>query len=243
MSARERLIVYTLLALIAGWNVLVLAGRPRTAAYAAPAPRAADELGPADSLRLAGDDADLVLRNRAGRLSWGEEPGDRTYSLAFVHIGRILVQLIDADELVEERQALLEELQESEEDFQERLDAIRRRVEELDPQGPEARESMEEGNRLLQEYRQWGAEAKARQGAQRADHFERVYRELVSAVNVVADRKSIDIVLRFIPPDLPFESSNPEMAMSTIRLRSALRFPDALDITPEVMEELALEED
>ncbi|MHC4947752.1 MAG: OmpH/Skp family outer membrane protein [Planctomycetota bacterium] len=242
MRPIERLFVYGAIALLGLVNVLHLAGRPPAAAVATPTPLA-DELGPADGVVLSGDDEDLVLRNRDGRLGWGDDgPIHRAHSVAFCHIGKVLAQLVDADELVEERTLLRDELQEVEEDYKTRIDEIRRRVEGMDPQSPETQQAMEEGNRLLQEYGQWGTEVQRRQALMQADHFERAYRELVSAVNVVADRQDIDIVLRFIPPDMPFETPNPDAAMTTIRLRTALRYPAALDITPEVMEELSLED-
>ena len=42
---------------------------------------------------------------------------------------------------------------------------------------------------------------------------------------------------------LLFSSDNPDQAMLSIRLRTALRYPRELDITSEVMEELSLEPD
>ena len=66
---------------------------------------------------------------------------------------------------------------------------------------------------------------------------------VVGYVEIVADRKGIDTVYRFIPTSEPFEAENPEQAMMAIRLRDALRYPEELDITTDVMEELHLEEE
>ncbi len=64
---------------------------------------------------------------------------------------------------------------------------------------------------------------------------------MIEAVEVVADRKDIDVVYRFIPPSEAFNAQTPEQAMMSIRLRTILRSPDDLDLTDEVLEELSLE--
>jgi hypothetical protein len=89
----------------------------------------------------------------------------------------------------------------------------------------------------------WQQSALQRTGKLDADQLERAYRELVAAVEIVADRRGIDMVYRFIPTGEPFEAENPEQAMMAIRLRDALRYPTELDITADVMEELHLEEE
>ena len=67
----------------------------------------------------------------------------------------------------------------------------------------------------------------------------------VDAINVVADRLDIDTVHRFIPTDDSFEiQPGPgafQAAMLQIRLRSVLRYPEDLDITSDVLEELGIE--
>jgi len=52
----------------------------------------------------------------------------------------------------------------------------------------------------------------------------------------------IDIVLRFIPTEKEFQGQDAESALNEIRLRSALRYPAGLDITEEVLEELAIQD-
>ena len=81
----------------------------------------------------------------------------------------------------------------------------------------------------------------ARTGKLESEYLESSYREMIDAVNVVADRMKIDIVYRFTPPSEEFETDNPRAAMSTIRMRSALRYPDDLDITDAVADELGLD--
>ena len=74
-----------------------------------------------------------------------------------------------------------------------------------------------------------------------ADHIERAYRDLVAAVEVVAARRSIDIVYRFIPTGNKFKAANPPQSYTGVRARVVLKYPPQLDITDGVMEELALE--
>ena len=76
-----------------------------------------------------------------------------------------------------------------------------------------------------------------------AKQMQESYDEIIEAVNVVSERMNIDIVLRFIPPDGEFEGGTPDSTIMQIRLRSALRLPDGLDITDEVLSELGLDDE
>ena len=58
---------------------------------------------------------------------------------------------------------------------------------------------------------------------------------------IVADQRSIDFVYRFIPTAEPFGTKNAEQAMLQIQLRTFLKYPEAVDITQHVMDELDLE--
>ena len=61
--------------------------------------------------------------------------------------------------------------------------------------------------------------------------------------SALADRLDIDIVERFIPTEDEFSGVSIETAMQEIRLRSALRYPEACDISSEVREELNLQDE
>ena len=50
-------------------------------------------------------------------------------------------------------------------------------------------------------------------------------------------------MLRLIPPDNEFESSNPPQAYRAIRARVAVKYPEALDITDAILEELDVAEE
>ena len=76
-----------------------------------------------------------------------------------------------------------------------------------------------------------------------ATHLEQSYRDMIDAVNVVGERLDIDMVYQFIPTDEEFDIRSVEATTMAIRLRPALRYPEDLDITIEVMEELSLDED
>lgn len=241
MSHRERLVLYGLIALVALGQLAILAGRGTPEAHAAPA--IPDDLGPADRVVLAGEKGELGLRAIEGRLAWSEEPTDRVHSVGFVFIGKVISAMMQAEEVVEERQRLAEELGEEEREHQMRLAEIQSRGQALDPErdGDQLQRTFEEWQQAEQAFRQWQQTALARTGKLESEYLERSYRELLDAVNVVADRRNIDLVWRHTPPDAPFETEDPRAAMSTIRLRSALRYPESLDITDAVMKELGLE--
>jgi Skp family chaperone for outer membrane proteins len=243
MNHRERIVIYGLLSALLLVTGLLLLDRSGPAAHAAPF-AFDDILGPADGVELRGGDDDakaIVLRNSDGRPAWGDDAWHRAHSRAYVHIGRILNRQLAADIYEEERAALREEAEVKDGDYATRLNELNDRLRGLDRESPEAQEIMQQGNTLLQEYRQWQQQVLARQDQLGAQHLEQAYRELVSAVKVVADRMDIDIVERFIPTDEPFDAVGAEQATLAIRLRQLLHYPADLDITREVMQELALE--
>ena len=95
---------------------------------------------------------------------------------------------------------------------------------------------------LYDEFTQMQQLAAEARGALYSEQMQESYKEIVEAVNVVAERLSVDMVLRFIPPDDEFEQGNPDSIIMQIRLRSALRAPEGLDITDEVLAELGIDE-
>jgi hypothetical protein len=242
MRNRERVVIYTVLAVLLAANASLILSSADRPAFAEPL-AIPDDLGPADSVALTDTESgdDLVLRAKGGRLSWGEAEHQRTYSVAYVYIGNVLNQLMQAEVFVEEREQLMTDLGEAEDEYRARLEDARQRLQDMDPESEDAQDVFREGEAIWQEYMNWQQEAVAQRGKLDAVQMERAYREMIEAVEVVADRKNIDTVYRFIPTSEAFNAENPEEAMLAIRLRSALRYPDELDITDDVMEELSLE--
>jgi Skp family chaperone for outer membrane proteins len=244
MNTRERVVIYSVLAVVLAINAVVLLSRSGTPAFAEPLQNRLAELGPAERLILENADGEQVaLHLEDGRLAWSEQPHDRAYSAAFVNIGKILRQLMQSEVYTEERQELMTELDEQEQEYREQLQDIQSNAQGLDQESEEFQQAYGRYMELAEEYREWQQEAIQQRGSLDAEHLERAYRELVVAVQVVADRADIDIVYRFIPTGQDFESNNPDQAMTEIRLRSALRYPDQLDMTDAVIEEMSLELD
>jgi Skp family chaperone for outer membrane proteins len=242
MRSRERTLIYSVLIFLAASNAVLLlsaTGQPALASAAA----WLEGLGPAESLTLTGAEGakDLVLQNRKGRLSWTEDAFSRAYSTAFVHISTVLNKLMTSTSREEERQALADELAKTDQDFRTRLEDLQQRAAGLDQESPEFKSLFEEGQRVFNEYQAWSRGAMARRNQLDAEQLEKAYRELIEAVEVVGARDGIDIVYRFIPTGEEFKASDRGEALDAIRLRTALRYPEGLDITPEVLEELSLE--
>ena len=93
MNTRERIVIFGTLTLLLGINISAITGGGGRHAVAAEDP-AADQLGPAEALTLVEKDHRLVLRNQAGRLSWGDDDHARAYSIGFVHVGKAVGPLI-----------------------------------------------------------------------------------------------------------------------------------------------------
>ncbi|MCP3859744.1 MAG: hypothetical protein GY704_08845 [Phycisphaeraceae bacterium] len=73
-----------------------------------------------------------------------------------------------------------------------------------------------------------------------AEQIESAYRELIEAVDIVAERQGIDIVTQFVPTGEPFDAETMDVASLQVRRRGLLRYPDEIDITEAVAEELGL---
>jgi hypothetical protein len=198
------------------------------------------KLGPLDSITLAGE-KDLTIKNEDGRISWGEKETSRVWSVGFMETGKALSQLLKADHFIEARKELDDELSKEMKETREGLEAISEEAKNLMPDDPNAadvRQRWQQFYDRFQHLQKIGAEAR---GELYSKQMQESYNEVVEAVNVVAERLDIDIVLRFIPPDGEFEQDNPDATIMQIRLRSALRLPEGIDITDEVLSELGLD--
>jgi len=199
-----------------------------------------EDLGPADRLILAGEDQ-LVVSNRENRIGWGERPTSRVWSIGAVHIDRVIKLLLQSETYTGERDDLEADLMELDAEFTSRAEEMQQEyadITEEDPEFPEAQQRMQA---MMQEYQSFAQGAQARMGQLQTQQLERGYREMVEAIEVVADKMDIDIVQRFIPTAEPFGTTMVEQAMLQIQLRAFLRYPDAIDITEEILEELDLE--
>jgi len=240
MNNRERIVIYGALALLALTNLAALCGQNGSLAAADPV-TAGDQLGPAETLTLVEDEKQLVLRNRGDRLAWSDSDHARAYSIAFVHVGRAVGPLMEAQEYEEELVRLREELQSRDQEMTERIAAFLEENREVEPDDPRAPEIQRAYQMMLQQLERVRMEGAQRLDQLRAGHVEQAYRDLVAAVEVVAQRRQIDIVLRFVPTANDFQAQGLAAAYTSVRARVALKYPEALDITDAVLEELALE--
>jgi len=203
-------------------------------------------LGPASSLSLESESGETItLQVDEKRLAWGDQPTKRVNSVAYVHIGKALAELLQGESFIEENQALQEELLAAHQSITDAMAAVQAKMQGITPESPEFEAINQEGQAVLQQRERFTQQANTAKAMLGAEQVERAYRELIDAVNVVADRLEIDIVNRFIPTDDPFEIKPApgafQAAMLQIRLRSVLRYPEDIDITSEVMEELGIE--
>lgn len=226
--------------------VALYAGSQLTSSVGADDAIQAPKLGPASSLTLENAQAEsLVVQVVDKRLSWGDSPQKRVYSIGYVHIGKALSELLKGESFVEEKESLLEDVQDAQQSLLDALQSVQERMQGLTPEDAEFESISKEGQGLLQQRDRLIQQATAAKATLFAEQVERAYRELVDAINVVADRLDIDMVHRFIPTDDPFEIQPGlgafQAAMLQIRLRSVLRYPEDIDITSDVLEELGIE--
>ena len=198
------------------------------------------KLGPIDSITFAGDE-ELTITNADDHISWGEEKTSTVWSVGFMETGKALSQLLQAEHFLDARDDLNEELKDKMSGIRDVLQSLREEGEALDPDdpsAPELRQRWESAYAEFQSMQKIGVEVRS---VLVAEQMESSYNEILEAVNVVSERMNIDMVLRFIPPDGEFEQGNPDSTLRQIRLRTALRLPDGIDITEEVLTELGLD--
>jgi hypothetical protein len=224
--------------------MLALSVRPAVAQEG----RAPVELGPADALLLAApkgaaaDAPPLALRNGIGRLSWGSEPGSRAFSVGLVHVDRVLKGIIQSERFIADRMKFDEQAREAREEFERRFKAFEEKHPNPDPKSPEFEQIQREFAALQNEAQAWSARIQDIQSKLAAEQVEKAYKEMLSAVDVVADRRSVDLVYRFLPASKPFDSRSLPDAMLQVQSRTMLRYPDSIDITDDVVRELGLKE-
>ena len=240
MNNRERIVIYGALILLALTNLAALCAQNGSSA-AADGVMASDQLGPAETLTLVEDDTQLVLRSRGRRLAWSDSEHARVFSIAFVHVGRAVGPLLEAEEYKDELGRLQEELQSRDQEMTERIAEFREENGQVEPDNPQAAQIQRAYQLMLRELERVRREGGQRLDQLRAGFLERAYRDLVAAVEVVAQRRQIDIVLRFVPTANDFQAQSLAAAYTGVRARIALKYPEALDITDAVLEELAIE--
>lgn len=238
MTSRERAIVYSALAVLAGFNLLFFLTQAGETAYAGPLQQDA-ALGPADSIILSGEPS-LALRNREGRLSWSDSAHGRAYSIGLVDVNSIIESLLETPQYQDEREALTQRIEEERQQWLSQQQALREKYQGITADDPRAQEAQAEFAQWQAGAQQWDAQMQDEVNSMAVEQMEKGYRELIEAVEVIAARDGIDMVLRFTPPADPLPSDLSGQTMLDIRMRPVLKHPEGLDITPEVMEELGL---
>jgi hypothetical protein len=200
------------------------------------------DLGPAQNILLEGKDGVLTLRNEANHLAWGDQPTSRVWSCAAVHLDKVLKKLLASTRFTDERSQFEEAAKKQSGDFERQMEAIKAKYGEMAKDNPDLAKGKEEMQALYGQYQKWNEGISASQSKLMAGQVESAYRELVTAVDVIADRQKIDVVYRFIPAAAPFESAQLGDAMVQVQARTFLRAPESLDITADVMKELGLKD-
>lgn len=238
MHRFERLVIYTVLALL---GVTTLAQRPIVTSTAdAETSWLEDVLGPADRLVLRGTDGEIDLEARKNGVGWGDRATDRSWSVGCVDVPSLISALMQSERFREDLRALQLEAEEQNRGFEERFAAFQEEAGELTPEDPEFPEAQGRWQAMMQEYQQWQQGTMAVQQKLGAEQVEAAFRELVEAVDIVAEKEGIELVMRFVPVGDPFNVESLDLAGDQVRRRLFLRYPDAIDITAKVEAELGL---
>jgi Skp family chaperone for outer membrane proteins len=206
------------------------------------------DLGPADGLVLNdmkpdGKATDPVrLRIEGQRLTWDDRVTAKAWSIGAVHVDRAMKAILNASQYADRRKELEEIAMKTEQEFQARGEALRKKFEHVGPQSPEAPQAQAESQALFQEYEQWRQRSMQASEKLFAEQVEAAYRELVSAVESVCDKERIDIVVRFAPTAEPFKAENLAGAREQVISRTFLKYPETIDITAEVLKVLNISE-
>lgn len=252
MQAKERIFVYGALAGLAAAVALQFPART------ASADRYSTDLGPADSLILTGKSGNLTVRNADGHLQWGDQATSRALALGAVHSDRVLRALLKSERMADERKSLEEEAKSKDDDFRRRYKDLEEKYKDVDPKSPNFEDARKEMNAFFEEANSFRTTISTRFAKMRAGQYEKAYKDMVAAVDLVAERQKIDVVFRFVPTGYTFEMEKPEAVegeemdeealssgmvahtLDSIRARTFLRAPESVDLTDEVMKELGV---
>ncbi|MFO0826624.1 MAG: OmpH family outer membrane protein [Phycisphaerales bacterium] len=236
--------------LVAGASLVLHFGRSNVAVAVAPSSYdGGAELGPSDALLLndakpakGADGKPVRFRAEAGRLTWSDQPTAKAWSVGAINVDKSMKSLLSTPAYADKRKELEEEARKQDDEFAKRLDELKKKYPNLEPNSPAVAEAQAEFNALRDEYNRW------REGSMRineklvAEQIEKAYRELVNAVEIVSDREKLDLVMRFLPTGEPFNADTLAAAREQVLGRSLLRYPEAIDITAEVLKELGIKE-
>ncbi len=238
MGRIERIVVHGLLVVLL---LAVFAERPglTPSADAVPA-RAEDVLGPADRMILRGPEGDVSVSAVDGGLSWGERGTDRSWTLGAVNVPKLMRSLMESERFDEDRRALREEADAQNAEFEEQFEAFREEYGEIKPDDPKFPEAQQRWQAMMQEYQKWQQGTMAIQQKLGSEQIETAFRELVDAVDIVAERLGVDLVIRFVPTSEPFDAETLDQASDQVSRRLLLHHPDAIDLTEKVAEELGV---
>ena len=239
MGRVERIFVYSLLAIL---MVSVFARDPGTlgGSATAEAPVMKETLGPADELLLAGKDETLTVTNGDGHIAWGEEDTSRAWSVGAVNLSKLMPAVLGRDIFKEEMQELEETAREQNTEFEDQFKALENEYGEITPDDPKFPEAQARAQALMTKYNEWQQSTLQIRSKKAAEQVEQAYREVADAVAVVCENRKIDLVYRFIPTENEFMSQSLEQAQTQIQLRTFVKYPEEVDITEAVMEELGL---
>ncbi len=199
----------------------------------------ATELGPADTLILAGSEP-LKVKNASGRLAWSDDASSRAYSIATVHVGRVLGALMDSDKIADERKELAEAAKAKRDEFDKRYKDLVEKARSAGRDSPEAPQIREEFEAFQKEFAEWASESEKAQQDMVARHYESAYGEIREAVAVVGEKRHIDLVMRFIPADEKLRPGDETELAQQLQARTFLRSPETIDITEDILSEMNL---
>ena len=243
MARRERLIVHALLGVSLLLHAITLAGGT-PAAVMAGVRSLIEDPGPAERLTLVGTepgDEPLVLTARKGRLAWSDRAAHQVWAIAVVDDREVISRLMTKDLYNDRRQALREELQPQSAEFERRMQAIIAESQGIDPENEAAmQEAFQRYQQVQQEFQQWQQSARNRGDLLEGEILKEAFGELVAAVEVVADRRAVDLVLRSVRADADFPEADSRSVSLSMRMRTALLRPEGIDMTEDVLEELGL---
>jgi len=200
------------------------------------------DLGPADALVLNGKDGTMTVANRSGRVSWSDDATARSHSVATLHVGRIMSALMQSDTFTKEREQLVESHETRGKEFEARYrDLIEkaRRVDD-DEHAPEAPGVRAEIEAFQTEYAAWQETIRSEAEALQSRQYQDSYTRLRDAVDVVADRRKIDLVMRFIPPADKIRAGDQDEIVQQMMSRTFVRVPESIDITEDILREMNL---
>jgi Skp family chaperone for outer membrane proteins len=197
-------------------------------------------LGPADFIELVDENGEVVkLRAAKGRIAWSDHISGRTLSVAFVRSIDVIQKAMDTEEVREIVKVQNEKSEKAYRELMTKHEDVQKRIEGLSPSDPKYQEIYEEYQTAVSAYKSASEDAKKERNRMHVDALKKADADFHAAIEVVTKRLGIDVVFRAESPNRKIDEDYTHAGWD-LQAQAVIQYPEAMDITVEVCQEMGI---